>query len=339
MRADARRNRDRLLAAAGELFAEQGRRLAGRGGPGPAWDRHALPPLPDARGAGRGRLPHEVDRLSDAADELLAEPPPDDALAAWMDLYVEYVAAKRGMTEVRRPVAAARTALYPETRGWHTAGRSRRLLAAGQADGTLRRERRCRRRPPRDRRDLDDRRAGVPPAGRPAARRRHGRPARGLSPPRVRVSTRSSIRVGYPRPRGTPRAMLPAWEPGTVAILSTGAGAPHAIPVSTAIARRPGTRSCSRSRRPARVARPPARGPALRAHRPAAGDVAFTAHGRATVLAGSTPRRPPCGSTSRRSRTTATARFEIDAGVAWHWTDADAARQDAAVRAALARLV
>ena len=32
-------------------------------------------------------------------------------------------------------------------------------------------------------------------------------------------------------------------------------------------------------------------------------------------------------------------RFEIDAGVAWHWTDADAARQDEAVRAALARLV
>ena len=35
-------------------------------------------------------------------------------------------------------------------------------------------------------------------------------------------------------PRAEPER-LPDWEPGTVAILSTGAGAPHAIPVSTGV--------------------------------------------------------------------------------------------------------
>ena len=34
---------------------------------------------------------------------------------------------------------------------------------------------------------------------------------------------------------------LPEWPDGTVAVLSTGAGAPHAIPVSTAVRRGPRT--------------------------------------------------------------------------------------------------
>jgi len=32
-------------------------------------------------------------------------------------------------------------------------------------------------------------------------------------------------------------------------------------------------------------------------------------------------------------------RFEIDAGVRWHWTDEDAAARDAEIRAALAAIV
>jgi len=130
--------------------------------------------------------------------------------------------------------------------------------------------------------------------------------------------------------------MLPAWEPGTVAILSTGAGAPHAIPVSTAIAAGPDAILLALALRRESLARLREE-PRCALTVLAAGDVAFTAHGRATVV--------------EELETVAAVRidvdevqdhgqdrFEIVAGVAWHWTDADAARQDAAVRAALARL-
>ena len=141
MRADARRNRERLLAAAGELFAEQGHgvaldAIARRAGVGiGTFYRHF-----QTRDALVEELyRHEVELLAGAADDLLATRPPADALAAWLDDYVEYVSAKRGMIEVLRPVAAARTALYPETRA-QIRGAIARLLAAGQADGTLRRD-------------------------------------------------------------------------------------------------------------------------------------------------------------------------------------------------------
>jgi len=130
--------------------------------------------------------------------------------------------------------------------------------------------------------------------------------------------------------------MLPAWEPGTVAILSTGAGAPRAIPVSTAIAAGPDVILLALALRRESLARLREE-PRCALTVLAAGDVAFTAHGRATVV--------------EELETVAAVRidvdevqdhgqdrFEIVAGVAWHWTDADAARQDAAVRAALARL-
>ena len=141
LRADARRNRERLLAAAGELFAEQGHgvaleAIARRAGVGiGTLYRHF--PTRDALVEELYR--HEVELLAASADELLATRPPDAALAAWLDGYVEYVAAKRGMIEVLRPVAAARTELYPETRA-QIRGAIGRLLAAGQDAGTLRRD-------------------------------------------------------------------------------------------------------------------------------------------------------------------------------------------------------
>jgi len=141
LRADARRNRERLLAAAGELFAEQGHgvaldAIARRAGVGiGTLYRHF--PTRDALVEELYR--HEVELLAESVGELLATLPPDRALAAWLDRYVEYVAAKRGMIEVLRPVAAARAELYPETRA-QIRGAIARLLEAGQAAGTLRRD-------------------------------------------------------------------------------------------------------------------------------------------------------------------------------------------------------
>src|SRR5437868_12497417 len=76
---------------------------------------------------------------------------------------------------------------------------------------------------------------------------------------------------------------LPDWPPGTLAVLSTGAGEPHAIPVSTAVRAGPravllglagGRESLRRLRADARCALTVM----------AAGDVAITAVGRARVV-------------------------------------------------------
>jgi hypothetical protein len=134
--------------------------------------------------------------------------------------------------------------------------------------------------------------------------------------------------------------MLPAWEPGTVAILSTGAGAPHAIPVSTAIAAGPDAILLALALRRESLARLREE-PRCALTVLAAGDVAVTVHGRATVV------EEPLAEigTVAAVRIDIDAvqdhgqdRFEIDAGVAWHWTDPGAAAQDEAVRAALARV-
>ena len=140
-------------------------------------------------------------------------------------------------------------------------------------------------------------------------------------------------------PRPEPTA-LPTWAPGTVAILSTGAGAPHAIPVSTGVRTGPRTVLLALARRRESLAR-------LREDPRCAltlldgGDVALTAHARATIV------QDPLAISDRvaavrldveRLQDHGQPRFRIDAGVRWHWTDAEAERRDAEIRAALAEL-
>ncbi|HWH96580.1 MAG TPA: hypothetical protein VNT03_22145 [Baekduia sp.] len=133
---------------------------------------------------------------------------------------------------------------------------------------------------------------------------------------------------------------LPEWPPGTVAVLSTGAGPPHAIPVSTAVRTGPRTivlalalrrESLARVREDSRCA--------LTIF--AAGDVAFTAHGRAAIV------EAPIAASDRVAALRIDVEaiqdhgqdsFEIDDGVRWHWTDPEAQRRDAAIRAALVRI-
>jgi len=133
---------------------------------------------------------------------------------------------------------------------------------------------------------------------------------------------------------------LPEWEPGTVAFLSTGAGAPHAIPVSTAIRTGPRTIVLALALRRESLAR-------LREDDRCAltlladGDLAFTAHGRATIVA-----EPMAVSDRVAALRIDVARiqehgqdsFQIDAGVRWHWTDALAEQRDRALRAELGAL-
>ena len=138
MRADARRNRERLLDAAVELFAERGEdvslnAVAQRAGVGiGTLYRH----FPDRDALIEEAYRAEVAHLSEAAEALLAEHPPDVALAEWMRRFVAYAATKRGMHGALQAIAA-RTELFSESRAQMVRA-IRTLLDAGAAAGVLR---------------------------------------------------------------------------------------------------------------------------------------------------------------------------------------------------------
>lgn len=132
---------------------------------------------------------------------------------------------------------------------------------------------------------------------------------------------------------------LPAWEPGTVAVLSTGAGPPHAIPVSTGVRAGDHRLLLALARRRESLAR--LREDPRCALTIVARGVACTAHGTAEVV------QDPM-TVSDKVAAVAVAvesiqdhdqpRFAVEAGVRWAWTDAQAAARDAAIRAALAAI-
>lgn len=131
--------------------------------------------------------------------------------------------------------------------------------------------------------------------------------------------------------------MLPHWPAGTVAILATDDGTPHAIPVSAVV--RGGDRRlllalAVRRGSLARLRERPQVAVAL-----IAADVAVTAEGAARVIAqpltdGTVAVEVTVRAVHDHDRPT----FAIEAGVRWRWTDDEAATRDADVRAALQRL-
>ena len=79
----------------------------------------------------------EVDRLCAAADELLRVHPPDLALEAWMQRFVAYAVAKRGLTGALQSIMASNSDLFSNTRARLVAAMSL-LLNAAMAAGTVR---------------------------------------------------------------------------------------------------------------------------------------------------------------------------------------------------------
>jgi hypothetical protein len=129
---------------------------------------------------------------------------------------------------------------------------------------------------------------------------------------------------------------LPDWPPGTVAVLATGGGAPHAIPVSTAVRGGPHTVLFALARGRASLARLRAE-PRCALAVLAEGDVAMTLYGRASVVgevAGVVAVRLDVAEIQDHGQPT----FEIEHGVRWRWLDAEAEQRDAEVRATLLRL-
>jgi AcrR family transcriptional regulator len=140
LRADARRNRDRLLEVAVRALST------------PAGADVPLDAIAREAGVGIGTLYRhfptrealveaayrtELDKLCDAAPELLGALPPERALRAWMDRFVDYMAAKRGMAAALRAVIASGGDPYAHSRDRMVAAVGQ-LLAAGAAAGTVR---------------------------------------------------------------------------------------------------------------------------------------------------------------------------------------------------------
>ena len=118
VRADAHRNRERLLAVARRSFAAGG-------------DRVTLEAIARDAGVGIGTLYRhfptrealveavhqaELSRLFAAAGELLAAERPDAALRSWMDRFADYLAAKKEMADALRAAIASGAITWSRSR-------------------------------------------------------------------------------------------------------------------------------------------------------------------------------------------------------------------------------
>ena len=139
LRADAARNRERLVAAARDRFAtgeaavslESVALLAGTGIA--TLYRH----FPTREVLVEAVYRSELDALEAEATQLLASHAASDALRLWMDRYAGFVATKHAMRQALHVALTSRAAAAFDTRArlrTVVAG----FLAAGAADGTVR---------------------------------------------------------------------------------------------------------------------------------------------------------------------------------------------------------
>ncbi len=138
-RADSRRNRERLLAAALKLLTTSKEEVS-------------LSAVAEAAGLGIGTLyrhfptrdalveavyRHEIERLSDAAPKLLEKMPPEAALEEWLRRYAALIAAKRGLSEALKSIFApgSETAAYSRE---HMTRAITLLIGAAAKNGAIR---------------------------------------------------------------------------------------------------------------------------------------------------------------------------------------------------------
>jgi AcrR family transcriptional regulator len=138
-RADAERNRLRLMEVAKQAFTESGGdatldEIAKRAGVGiGTLYRHF--PTRDAMLQSVYR--HEVEQLAEAADTLLETMLPLDALRAWLRLFADYLGTKRIIVPVIKAAASDNSALF-EYSSAQIRGAVNRLVARGIEQGEVR---------------------------------------------------------------------------------------------------------------------------------------------------------------------------------------------------------
>lgn len=141
LRADAKRNRDKLLKIAAQAFAEAGvstslEDIARRAGVGiGTLYRH----FPTREHLAEQVYRQELQALREAAEELSAQNLPDVALQEWMQRFVFYIAAKRGMADSLRVLMSTNSELFAKASGL-VPMTLQRLLDAATAAGTIRQD-------------------------------------------------------------------------------------------------------------------------------------------------------------------------------------------------------
>src|SRR2546423_5441737 len=138
LRADAQRNRDRLLEVAVRALSHDGDvtldAIAREAGVGiGTLYRH----FPTREALVEAAYRNELARLCDAVPELLSTLPPDQAMRTWMDRFVDYMTTKRGMADALRAVIASGGNPYAQSRD-RLMDAIGALLRAGAAAGTVR---------------------------------------------------------------------------------------------------------------------------------------------------------------------------------------------------------
>jgi AcrR family transcriptional regulator len=137
-RVDAERNRERLLSTAKATFAQRGtgaslEEIARETGVGiGTLYRHF--PTRDALVA--AVYQNETEQLAGAAKTLSAAHPPLTALQMWMNLFVDYMATKRGLYAVLDSLAGGTSALYADSAEQMTSALRmlvNRAVASGEA--------------------------------------------------------------------------------------------------------------------------------------------------------------------------------------------------------------
>jgi AcrR family transcriptional regulator len=118
-RADAQRNRERILEVAKATFARRGGDatlddIAKQAGVGPGTlYRH----FPTREALIEAVYRAEVEKLAAAQQKLALEMPPIEALRAWMLLFVDYIAAKRIIAPALNTILGGPLKMYEASRG------------------------------------------------------------------------------------------------------------------------------------------------------------------------------------------------------------------------------
>ena len=138
LRRDAQRNRERLLSVAVAAFTKDpnasldGIAKTAEVGIGTLY-RH----FPTREALIEAAYRNEVEKLADAAPDLLREYSPDEALVQLLDRFIDYMTIKRGMAEALRAVTAAGGNPYGHSRAKLTEA-VELLLQAGRDAGVFR---------------------------------------------------------------------------------------------------------------------------------------------------------------------------------------------------------
>jgi AcrR family transcriptional regulator len=137
-RRDAAENREAILAAALSALAESGdvslNSIAHRAGLANATlYRH----FPTRESLILEVYREEVRQVVEAADQLLAQRSPSDALREWVERLAQYAITKHGLAEVLRTATSSDQPLHAETYD-RIVGTLAKLLAAAEASGDIR---------------------------------------------------------------------------------------------------------------------------------------------------------------------------------------------------------